>query len=107
MKKTGSPHGAICRTLRTLRGLTQAQVGGLAGDGIDGPAISRLESSGNSVTLAKLVRVLSALGADLVVRDREFGIDMYLMGYMYPPKINKQTSYRMKEWHRNGRRNDT
>lgn len=78
MKPPGTQHGAICRTLRTLKGWTQAHAADVAGGPIDNSAVSRFESSPADISVRKLVRVFAALGADIVVKDRESGIEMKL-----------------------------
>ena len=103
MSKTNKPHGAICRTLRTIKGLTQADAARVIGGSMDGSAVSRFESSGKTVSVKKLVRVMSALDADVVIRDRDSGIDMLLKESEYPWNIDMERSERAKEMHRRNR----
>jgi HTH-type transcriptional regulator/antitoxin HipB len=58
---------AHLRALRTARGLTQAQLGQRLGLGQ--ARIAEIEAKPGSVSVEQLMRLLSALGATLVLRD--------------------------------------
>ncbi len=60
---------AHLRSLRKLRGLTQAQLGQRLG--IGQVRIAEIEARPGLVSVDQLVKLLSALGAGLVVRDLE------------------------------------
>src|SRR5438045_9524402 len=62
---------AHLRSLRKQRGLTQAQLGKLLG--IGQVRIAEIEAKPGLVSVEQLVKLLSALGAGLVVRDLEGG----------------------------------
>lgn len=58
---------AHLRALRKLRGLTQAQLG--ARLGLSQVRIAEIEANPGVVSVEQLARLLSALGATLVLRD--------------------------------------
>jgi HTH-type transcriptional regulator/antitoxin HipB len=62
---------AHLRSLRKQRGLTQAELGSRLG--IGQVRIAEIEARPGLVSVDQLVKLLSALGAGLVVRDREGG----------------------------------
>ena len=62
---------AHLRSLRKQRGLTQAQLGKRLG--IGQVRIAEIEARPGLVSVDQLVKLLSALGAGLVVRDHEGG----------------------------------
>ena len=103
MSKTSKPHGAVCRTLRTMKGLTQTEAAEIIGGSMDDSAVSRFETSDREVSVKKLVRVMSALDADIVVKDRGSGIGMTLDESEYPWNIDMERSERTKEMHRRNR----
>jgi HTH-type transcriptional regulator / antitoxin HipB len=58
---------AHLRSLRKARGLTQAELGRLLG--VKQSRIADIESDPGSVSVSQLHRLLSALGAQIVLRD--------------------------------------
>jgi HTH-type transcriptional regulator/antitoxin HipB len=67
--KTTEQLGAILRGFRRERKLTQKAVG--ARTGLAQNAISQLETNPGPASFAKVLRVLSALDVDIVIRHRE------------------------------------
>jgi HTH-type transcriptional regulator/antitoxin HipB len=74
---------AHLRSLRKQRGLTQAQLGKRLG--IGQVRIAEIEARPGLVSVDQLVKVLSALGAGLVVRDLEGGSASPLAGPVPKP----------------------
>jgi HTH-type transcriptional regulator/antitoxin HipB len=66
--RTPDQLGQILKACRQKRRLTQAAVGAKAG--MRQAQISALETRGADITVDTLYRVLSALGLELVLRDR-------------------------------------
>jgi HTH-type transcriptional regulator/antitoxin HipB len=62
---------AELRRLRRARGLTQAELG--AELGVQQARIGKIERDPGCVSLAQLVQILAALGAELVVRHATSG----------------------------------
>ena len=57
--------GGMLRTLREDAGLTQRQIGALLG--ISQPAVSQIETGGDGITWATVLRYLTALGFHIEV----------------------------------------
>jgi HTH-type transcriptional regulator/antitoxin HipB len=56
------------KSLRKLRGLTQAELGQLLG--LSQARVAMMEARPGSLTLDQLLRLLNALGADMLIRAR-------------------------------------
>lgn len=81
MRPPSGAHGRALRAIRGQRGLTQAAVGKLAG--LAGHAISLFERR-ESPNLGRLLRVFSALGCEVVIRDPQTGQEWTLNPQDYP-----------------------
>ncbi len=67
--KTSRQLGAVLKGYRKDRRLTQRQIG--AKTGLPQPSISQMEADPGPMALARLLKVLSALDLELVVREKK------------------------------------
>ena len=78
--RTPAQLGPILRSLRTERQLTQQDAG--AKVGLKQSTVSAIEGDAAHTSVATLYKLLSALGLELVIRDKT--------GEQIPPGVHKQ-----------------
>jgi HTH-type transcriptional regulator/antitoxin HipB len=67
--KTGLQLGSVLRGYRKNKGFTQQQIG--AKTGLPQPSISQMEANPGPMALSRLLKVLSVLDLEFVVREKK------------------------------------